>query len=204
MSQEAVASGDGMWGRSRPGERPRRAILIHGNGGCTAADGWLPFAERDLRALGLAVVNETFPDNDRARASIWLPHLETLGADEHTILVGHSSGAVAALRYAETHRVLGSVLVGVCHTDLGDPGERASGYYRDPWRWDAIRRNQHWIGIFHGEDDPLIPVQEARFVAARLGCPYFELPDRGHFVDRRPFPEVVRFVRRHLAAGTGA
>ena len=200
MSREAVASGSDTWGRSRPGERPRRAILIHGNGGCTAADGWLPFVERELRALGLAVVNETFPDNDRARASIWLRHLETLGADEHTILVGHSSGAVAALRYAETHRVFGSVLVGVCHTDLGDPGERASGYYRDPWRWDDIRRNQRWIGIFHGEDDPLIPVQEARFVAARLGCAYFELPDRGHFVDRAPFPELLRFVRRRLSA----
>ena len=43
-----------------PVPTPRRAILIHGNGGCTAADGWLPFVERDLRALGLAVVNETF------------------------------------------------------------------------------------------------------------------------------------------------
>ena len=57
-----------------------KAILIHGNGGCTAAD-------------------------------IWLPDLEELGADERTILIGHSSGAVAAMRYAESHRVLGSILV---------------------------------------------------------------------------------------------
>lgn len=181
----------------------RRAILIHGNGGSTAADGWLPFVERELSALGLDVVNQTFPDNVKARASIWLPHLEALGADEHTVLIGHSSGAVAALRYAETHRLMGSVLVGVCHTDLGDAGERASGYYRDPWRWADIRRNQQWIGIFHGSDDPLIPVYEARHVAAQLGASYFELPDRGHFVDRGPFPEVVRFVRRQLASGTG-
>ena len=51
-----------------------RAILIHGNGGATAADGWLPFVERDLLALGVDVTNETFPDNVRARASLWLPH----------------------------------------------------------------------------------------------------------------------------------
>lgn len=178
--------------------RPTRAILLHGNGGSTAADGWAPFVERDLRALGLEVVNETFPDNVKARASVWLPHLEALGADEHTVLIGHSSGAVAALRYAETHRVLGSVLVGVCHTDLGDPGERASGYYRAPWRWDDIRRNQSWIGIFHSTDDPLIPVHEARHVATALAASYFELDDRGHFVDRGPFPELVRFVRRRV------
>lgn len=176
-----------------------KVILIHGNGGCTAADGWLPFVERDLTALGLEVVNQTFPDNVRARADVWLPHLEALGADEHCVLIGHSSGAVAALRYAETHRLLGSVLVGVCHTDLGDPGERASGYYRDPWQWDAIRRHQEWIGIFQSSDDPHIPIAEARFVAAQLGCSYFESAARGHFTDRAPFPELVAFVRRRLA-----
>jgi serine hydrolase len=107
----------------------RKAILIHGNGGCTAGDIWLPWLERELTDLGLDVINHTFPDNIKARATFWLPHLEELGADEHTILIGHSSGAVAAMRYAETHRLLGSVLVGVCHTDLGDSFEAASGYY---------------------------------------------------------------------------
>lgn len=135
----------------------------------------------------------------RARAAIWLPFIEELGADTDTVLIGHSSGAVAALRYAETHRVLGSVLVGVCHTDLGDTGERASGYYREPWRWDDIRRNQEWLGLFQSSDDPCIPVAEARFVAAQLRCAYFEFTDRGHFTDRAPFPELVQFVRRKLA-----
>ncbi len=135
----------------------------------------------------------------RARSEIWLPFLDALGADADTVLIGHSSGAVAALRYAETHRLRGSVLVGVCHTDLGDPGERASGYYRAPWRWDDIRRNQEWIGLFQSTDDPCIPVAEARFVAAQLRCAYFEHVDRGHFTDRGPFPELVQFVRRKLA-----
>ena len=181
-----------------------RVILIHGNGGSTAADGWLPFVERDLRALGLDVVNRTFPDNVRARASVWLPFLAELGAARDTVLIGHSSGAVAAMRYAETQPILGSVLVSVCHTDLGDADERASGYYRDPWRWQDIRAHQQWIGIFHSTDDPLIPVAEARFVAARLGASYFEHADRGHFVERTAFPELVAFVRRRLGLAPGA
>lgn len=83
-----------------------RAILIHGNGGSTAADIWLPWLERALTALGLEVVNVTFPDNVKARARYWLPFIDGLGADERTILIGQSSGAVAAMRYAETHRIL--------------------------------------------------------------------------------------------------
>ena len=175
-----------------------KVILIHGNGGCTAGDIWLPWVERELTAAGLDVINRTFPDNVKARASYWLPFLEELGADDQTILIGHSSGAVAAMRYAETHQLLGSVLVGVCHTDLGDAAEAASGYYNAPWQWDRIRRNQRWIGIYQSSDDPLIPVAEARFVAAQLKCSYFEHTDRGHFIDSREFPELVAFVRRQV------
>lgn len=175
-----------------------KVILIHGNGGSTAGDHWLPWLERELSALGLDVINRTFPDNVKARAEFWLPFIEELGADDGTILIGHSSGAVAAMRYAETHRLLGSVLVGVCYTDLGDSGETASGYYRRPWQWEQIRANQKWIAIYQSTDDPLIPVAEARFVAARLKCSYFESNDRGHFLDSTEFPEIVRFVRRQL------
>jgi uncharacterized protein len=176
-----------------------KAIFIHGNGGSTAGDIWLPWLERELTALGVEVINQTFPDNVKARAAFWLPHLESLGADENTVLIGHSSGASAAMRYAETHRLLGSVLVGVCHTDLGDSSETASGYYADEWRWQDIRDNQRWIAIFHSTDDPNIPVAEARFVAKQLKCSYFEHTDRGHFVNSRQFPEIVDFVRRKLA-----
>jgi predicted alpha/beta hydrolase family esterase len=175
-----------------------KAILIHGNGGCTAADHWLPWLERQLTALGADVINHTFPDNVKARDSVWLPYLESLGAGEDTILVGHSSGAVAAMRYAETHRLLGSVLVSVCYTDLEDAFEAASGYYRDPWRWQQIRDNQQWIGIFHSTDDPLIPIAEARHVAAQLKSSYFEFTDRGHFNLSHEFPEALDFIRRKL------
>jgi uncharacterized protein len=179
-----------------------KAILIHGNGGCTAADHWLPWLERELIALGIDVINHTFPDNVKARASVWLPYLESLDADEETILVGHSSGAVAAMRYAETHQLLGSVLVSVCHTDLGDAFEAASGYYRDPWQWQRIRDNQRWIAIYHSTDDPLIPVAEARFVAKQLKCSYFEFTDRSHFNQSREFPEALDYIRRKVAIAT--
>jgi uncharacterized protein len=174
------------------------AVLIHGNGGGTAGDIWLPWLERELTALGLAVINRTFPDNVKARARYWLPFLEELGAGEDTILIGHSSGAVAAMRYAETHRLAGSVLIAAYHTALGDRKEVASGYFNAPWQWQRIRDNQPWIGIFNSKDDPYIPIAEPRFVAAQLQCSYFELESRGHFVDARELPEVVEFVRRKL------
>ena len=45
--------------------------------------------------------------------SIWLPFMkENLLVDEETIIIGHSSGACAAVRYAEVNKVAGIILVG--------------------------------------------------------------------------------------------
>lgn len=177
---------------------PAKVILIPGNGGCSPADSWYPQVERELIAAGLEVINTQFPDSVKARARFWLPFLDELGADANTILIGHSSGAVAALRYAETHELLGSVLVGVCHSDLGDAFEAQSGYYAAPWRWQQIRENQQFIAIYNSTDDPHIPISEARHVAAQLKASYFEFTDRGHFVASQ-LPEVVDFVTNAVA-----
>lgn len=180
-----------------------KAIIIPGNGGGCPEDNWSPYLAEELpKQLGIEVVNVQFPDAVLARKEYWLPFLEELGAGEDTILIGHSSGAVAAMRYAETHKLLGSVLVGGCYTDLGYAEEKASGYYDDPWDWEAIRRNQEWIVEFASTDDPFIPIAEARHIAENLKSDYREYTDRGHFghgaSPQKEFPEVIEAIRGKL------
>jgi predicted alpha/beta hydrolase family esterase len=175
-----------------------KVIFVHGNGGSTAYSHWFAETAEALRKLGLEVINETFPDNQLARSEYWLPHLEKLGANESTIIVGHSSGALAAMRYAESHQVLGSVLVGAAYTDLGEADEKASGYFDSPWDWNAIKAHQKWILQFGSVDDPYIPIAESRFVAARLSTQYFEYKDRGHFMYGGVFEEVVTGIKKKL------
>ncbi len=175
----------------------RKAILIPGNGGATPRSGWLPYLERELPNLGIEVINKQFPDALIARRKYWLPFIESLGADEETILIGHSSGALAAMRYAETRPIFGSVLVGACYTDLGLMSEKVSGYYRDPWQWDAVRKNQNWILQFGSVDDPFIPVVESRFVHEQLGSDYREYTDKGHFMFEE-FPELIEALKEKL------
>lgn len=111
--------------------------------------------------------------------------LNELAVDEHTVLIGHSSGAVAAMRLSEEHRTHGVVLVSACHTDLGDGGERASGYYPPsggPWLWDAMKANTGGnIAILHSDNDPFIPLDEAQFVAQNLGVDLRVEPRQSHF-----------------------
>jgi predicted alpha/beta hydrolase family esterase len=141
-----------------------RAILIHGNGGGKPTDNWLPYLQLELEKMGIKVESPQFPDADLARASYWIPFLkDNLKADDKTIIIGHSSGAIAAMKFAEKNRILGSVLVGAYHTDLGFEKEKLSGYFDTPWDWNAIKKNQQWIIQFAGFNDPWIPISEARY-----------------------------------------
>ena len=104
------------------------------------------------------------------------------------------------MRYAETHQLLGSILVGVCYNL--DPGRRWGSRQRVrtrcSWQWDRIRAHQQWIAVYHSTDDPHIPAAEPRHVAAQLRCSYFEFADRGHFVDAHAIPQIVPFLKRKL------
>lgn len=88
-----------------------RFVFVHGNGATSWEFAWAPWLKKKLDALGYETHFETMPDPRLARRDIWLPYLESevkVGAGD--VIIGWSSGAVAAMRYAETHKLHGSVL----------------------------------------------------------------------------------------------
>jgi pimeloyl-ACP methyl ester carboxylesterase len=107
-------------------------------------------------------LNNLFP-----RSSLAEKYASDNGVDpSHVVLVGHSSGAQAALRYAEKYAVDGIVLVSAAYSDLGDAHERASGYYpqqqknvkgeKNPYLFDEMKKNCPLWHQFHSDDDPFI------------------------------------------------
>lgn len=180
-----------------------RAIILPGNGNCDIASHWYFHVKKELENLGMEVIAENMPDADVARKEYWLPWIgeKSKGADK-IILIGHSSGAVAILRYLEIRKVEGAVLVGAYHTDLGDEKEKASHYFDDPWQWDKIKQNAEWIILFASTDDPYIPIEEARFIKYKLNPEYHEYNDQRHFStetsNKVEFPELLEAVKKKL------
>ncbi|GMI27831.1 hypothetical protein TeGR_g5110 [Tetraparma gracilis] len=183
-----------------------RVVIVPGNGGSPYP---APLLGNFYDALAAQLTNsgkfsevfsKSMPDPNAARRSIWLPHLiDTAMVDADTIVIGHSSGAEAAMRLAETTKVKGLVLVAACHSDLGDAGERVSGWYPPsggPWQWADIKANAGFIVQFHSTDDPFINIQEARVVAESLGSEFHEFQDRSHFFE--PFPEAFDAIMKKL------
>lgn len=181
-------------------------MLIPGNGGShIETDHWYAWVRGKLIGQGYHVIASDMPDPVAAHASVWLPHIaKTLAHTPDAIIIGHSSGGVAALRYLETHRLTGAIVIGINYTDLGDISEQESGYYATPWQWDKIKAHANWIVQFASTDDPYIPLVEPRFIHEQLNTEYHELPGRGHYMLdhsslNRTFPEIIEVMHQKTA-----
>ncbi|TEA31730.1 hypothetical protein DBR06_SOUSAS22610072, partial [Sousa chinensis] len=163
-----------------------------------ATHGWYSWVKRGLEQIpGFQCLAKNMPDPITARESSWLPFMQTgLHCDEETIVIGHSSGATAAMRYTETHWVCAIVLVSEYTSDLGDDNERASGYFSRPWQWEKIKANCPHIVQFGSTDNPFLPWKEQE-VANRLEAKLYRFTDHGHFQSTE-FDELVSVVKSML------
>lgn len=178
-----------------------RVVLAPGNGCVDDIQNcmWYGWLQRSLAEHGIECVVTVYPDPIDAHENIWLGFMRGhLKCDEHTIVVGHSSGAAAAMRLLESTKLAGVVLVSAYQSDLGDAGEAESGYFNRPWNWDAIRRNTGFIVQFHSKDDHLVPFVEARIVQQHLQSEYIEHQRSGHF-QMKQFPELLQVLLKKMS-----
>lgn len=174
-----------------------RFVFVHGNQSTTWQVPWAVWLKMKLDRLGYATHFETMPDPKLARREIWIPYLhDEVGVGPGDVLIGWSSGAVAAMRYAEDYKLGGSILISPCYTDLGGALEKQSGYYDGPWDWKAIRSNQKNIALVYGDDDPYIPQSEFAYIAVHLGPDKLKIPGAGHFETRADMNEVLRYIEK--------
>ncbi len=113
------------------------------------------------------------------------------------MLVGWSSGAVAAMRYAESNKIKGSILISPCYTDLGDDLEKQSGYYDKPWDWESIKNNQTKIALYYGDNDPYISQEQFEFITSKLNPSVSKIPRAGHFIDFLEFSELLQYIKNN-------
>jgi predicted alpha/beta hydrolase family esterase len=178
-----------------------KVIIIPGNYNTDIKENWFQDVKKGLEQLGLDVIAENMPDPDLARKQYWLPFIKDKLSSENSILIGHSSGAVAILRYLEENKCKLAILVGVCYTDLGDEHEKKSGYFDSPWAWDKIKNNAEKFIIFASKNDPYIPIAEPLLIKDKIDAEYHEYINEGHFgsdVNKTEFPEIITAVKKFI------
>lgn len=162
---------------------PDRAFIIHGYLGYPG-EAWLPWLKVQLEKRGYQVSLPAMPNPDRPTIPEWLAFIANLVGepDEGTVMIAHSLGCVAVLRYLETvggagKSVKRTVLVGggfptgEWQDDPGDQtGEAAT---MRPWLTmpldpRKVRMAAGKCTVILSDDDPYIPLEEAK-AAFRAG-----------------------------------
>lgn len=129
------------------------------------------------------LIFKNLPNPSKCYINEWIPFIkkEIDEAKEKTgynkiYLVGHSTGAIALMRYMESYKITGAVLVSSYITDLNDERERESGYFpiikdgiiENDWNWEKMISNAEWIVNIGAEDDKYIPIEEILQVSINL------------------------------------
>jgi len=178
-------------------------IICPGNG-CTNVmrSNWYGRLHAELTRKGILCECKNFPDFIRARRKIWIPFIRSLAeksVENNVILVGHSSGAQAILRYTEHYRVKAAVLVSATYSDLGDVSEIFIPCLLPKGKKLTDTISRLWRLQFHSDDDPFIPIHEAERIRDNLGLKgsdiYKMLPGNSHFFEPcKDLFEVVEFL----------
>ena len=179
-----------------------RVAIIPGNGCGDIEDAnWYGWARDKLNEIaGVHATLRDMPDPDKAREKYWIPFMrDSLKCGEDTVIIGHSSGAAAAMRYAERYKVKGIILVAAYVTDLGSCYEKKSGYFDRPWLWEKIKANTGFIVQFGSTDDRLVPFDEQTQVHEGLNSDFQKFTDKGHFMEFI-FPELIRAFKNSTKA----
>lgn len=172
----------------------RRLIFIYGTTHWSFA--WGPWVKVELEKSGFETFFDTIPDSIIARAEYCLPFLkDKVKAGKKDVIIGWSTGATAAMRYAEDNKILGSILVAPSYTDLNSESEKQSGYFDHPWQWEKIKNNQEKIALIYGDDDPEIPQTDFEFIAKQLSPTVIKVHKAGHFIEHQDFPELLKYIK---------
>lgn len=188
----------------------KRAFLVHGWGGLPDG-GWRPWLKRELEARGWMVENLAMPDTDAPRIGTWVPFLATaIGkADEEAILVGHSMGCQAILRYLadleEGRRVGGTFLVAgpltrITNTDSDEERPIVAEWLGTPLDAERAKRAAGRIVAIFSDDDRYVPLENEAAMRETLEAKTIILKDMGHLGEDDGVKELPALLEEILSS----
>lgn len=186
----------------------KNALILHGTNG-TSQDNWFPWLATQLNERGYTVWVPDLPGADKPvieRYTEFLTgshfHNEKFNFGPETVIIGHSSGAVAALGLLQALPAETTVSTVIC-----------VGAFKDALGWDAlknfftpeleyprIRKKANKILFIHSENDPYCPMEHAGYLAVQTGGELKIIPHQKHFSietmgeSYREFPALLESI----------
>jgi len=177
----------------------KKAVIIHGTKGSPEGN-WFQAVAAELDAQGFHTFVPQFPTPEGQNLDNWLATFESeIGElDQHSILIGHSVGAVFVLRLLEMIQipVHTAVFVAGFTGRLGLPEFDAlnATFVSTQFDWEKIGSNASHFICLSGSNDPYVPFEQGKQIANSLGVPHLVIDGGGHLNSEsgyRSFPRLL-------------
>lgn len=197
----------------------KNAVILHGTNGSPEGN-WFRWLEAEFRQRGFEVWLPQLPRPELPSLLEWLNFVRSdcpFDIDQDTLIVGHSSGATAALLIAgESQQKPGMVAavspfvpIGTAYTaTLWENNVRLFDVELDLEK--CLRRvrqddGESNIVVVHSNDDPYIPLGVVEYIADLCGGELIIINGQGHFnLEKGPeyvaFPELMRIIDERILA----
>lgn len=180
----------------------KNALLLHGTSG-DHNDNWLPWLERELKGRGYRVWNPDLPGANKPNIQRYnefiLPRWKF---DKDSIIIGHSSGAVAILgilQNLQKNVVIKRALLVAGFTD-NLQWDALDDLFLVPFDWKRIKKKAKDVVLFHSDNDPYVPLNHGKKLEVNLDAKLVFLPGQFHFSvssggDRfKQLPELLPYL----------
>ena len=172
---------------------------MHGKD-ATPRDKWYPWFGEQVKRLGHEYIAPELPNPSEPIFDEWIEGLDSCKPDEDTILIGHSRGGAAVMRWLEMQppevRVRKVILVaansGRIEANL-PPNESKKGFYnKNGYNFEKIKSHCDDFVVFHSTDDKWVPYTSGEENTAGLSARFMSYTDKGHFGKAiGEFPELL-------------
>jgi len=171
----------------------KKVYIVHGWDG-SPDEPLFVWLDKNLTENGYEVKRLSMPDPEVPVIEKWISKLkDEVALDENTILVGHSVGCQAVMRYLETQnenvRIAGILLLApwmhLDQTTIEEEGEEVIEIAR-PWMeipidFEKVKKSSKKITAIFSDNDEFVPVSEEVFFAEKLGAKTIMEHEKGHF-----------------------
>ncbi len=162
----------------------RNALILHGTGGSSKIN-WFPWLKTELEGRGWKVWVPDLPGADTPNIKRYNKFIFSSDWDfnSDSVLVGHSSGAVAILgilqNLPESTIVDTVILIGSFKNNLGQ--DALSGLFEEPFEFEKIKKHARRFVLIHSDNDPYCPLEHAEYLSKCLDGELIIKPGQKHF-----------------------
>ena len=179
-----------------------KVVLMHGKN-TNPNEKWYPWFEKQIKKKGIEYIAPKLLNAKDPEIGDWMEQLEQTNPDEETILIGHSRGGVAVLRWLEQlskgKKVKKVILVA---TNSGNSKKRNKtennrGFFtKEGYDFSKIKLHCDNFVVIHSKDDKWVSFDAGEENAKGLDAKFKIYYDKGHFgIKESPkIPEVLEEI----------